>query len=152
MDEPLAPLPDEPEVVEGDEEMDQDEPAQSVPPGATSRDLSEPVIPKDEPQSKISTPKPHPLSVSFQPSMSTEAADDVLDESLKALDDSIANVSSVTDTLDPDALVNMDLSQLGPDGTAFEAEHDLTQMEATDAILGGELLDQSIDPFAETST
>ncbi|KAI6118973.1 hypothetical protein EV401DRAFT_2209851 [Pisolithus croceorrhizus] len=31
-DEPLAPLPDEPEVIEGDEDMDQDEPAASVPP------------------------------------------------------------------------------------------------------------------------
>jgi hypothetical protein len=36
---------------------------------------------------------------------------------------------------------------LPPDGTAFEAAHDLSQVEPEDNILGGKAMDQSGDPF-----
>ncbi|THH18567.1 hypothetical protein EW146_g2443 [Bondarzewia mesenterica] len=153
LDEPLAPLPDEPEGVEVDEEMDQEEPAQSVAPDTASRDVSEPVtISKEE--SKAPSPKPHPLSISFQPPDLPESTDDVLDDSLKALDGNLDATVDVTNALDPDVMADLDMSQLGPDGTAFEAANDLSQIEATDTLLGGEMMDQSLvsDPFAEPSS
>ncbi|TFY72426.1 hypothetical protein EVG20_g589 [Dentipellis fragilis] len=81
VDDPLAPLPDEPEVVEGEEDVEPDEASQSVQPEISSRDVSEPVILKDELPSKAPTPKPHPLSMSFQPPETP--ADDILDDPLK---------------------------------------------------------------------
>jgi hypothetical protein len=155
VNEPLAPLPDEPEVVEGDEDVEQEDPAQSVPPEGISRDTSEPILPKDEIPSKISTPKPHPLSISFQPSLPSEQEDDGLGGALQGLDDlndpvNVGDplVSAVTD------LVDLDLSQLGPDGTAFDAGGDLTQIEPTDSILGADMLDAGMtdDPFVIQSS
>jgi len=154
MDEPLAPLPDEPEVVEGDEEIDQEEPTQSVPPEAISRDVSEPVALKEEPPSKVSSPKPHPLSISFQPSLPNETTDDVLDDSLKGLGGDISATVDVSGALSPEGMADLDMSQLGPDGTAFEGAQDLTQMEQTDSLLGGNMMDDAMDadPFVTPST
>ncbi|KAI0275162.1 hypothetical protein BC834DRAFT_947032 [Gloeopeniophorella convolvens] len=144
VNEPLAPLPDEPEVVEGDDDVEQEDPAQSVPPEPISRDVSEPVLPKEELPSKVSSPKPHPLSISFQPPL--EPADDAMDNTLQSLED---DLNTQVD-LDPADLVDLDLAQLGPDGTAFEGAGDLSQIEPEDAILGGEIISTSIsdDPFA----
>jgi len=149
--EPLAPLPDEPEVaeVEGDEDMDQDDlpPADSL--QQTPRALLEPPevtdVPKEsetEDLSKPPSPKPHPLSISYQPEAE---ADDVLDESFAV----VVGVDDVNQgVVDLGAL---DMSALGPDGTAFEEAHDLSQMEGGDAIMGaGVLMDQTVDPFAES--
>jgi len=156
-DEPLAPLPDEPEVVEdggeGDEELDQDEPAASVGPEAAS--VASDSVPPKEPEDMLSkppSPKPHPLSMSFQPASepSIEHTDDILDASLKPLDsnmDAVA-VNGVED-VNPEGVGGLDMSVLGPDGTAFESAHDLSQMEAADALMGGPLMDESVDPFAE---
>ncbi|KAI0314768.1 hypothetical protein OF83DRAFT_1165075 [Amylostereum chailletii] len=151
VDEPLAPLPDEPEVVDGDEEMDQEDPAQSVAPDtATSREVSEPVVLKEEPPSKVPSPKPHPLSMSFQPG-DLETADEGISDAIKGLEGGMATDVDVRSALSPEGLPDLDMSQLGPDGTAFESAHDLTQMEATDALLGGEMMDDSMaDPFAIT--
>ncbi|KAI0066478.1 hypothetical protein BV25DRAFT_1385571 [Artomyces pyxidatus] len=150
VDEPLAPLPDEPEVVEGDDEMDQDDATQSVPPEPVSRADSELIAPTEELPSKAPSPKPHPLSISFQP-LDDETPDDVLSASLKVPDDlpDMGSGLDVRDALNPEGLVDLDMSQLGPDGTAFESAQDLTQMDQTDALLGGEMMDDSIgDPFA----
>jgi hypothetical protein len=152
VNEPLAPLPDEPEVVEGDEDVEQEDPTHSAPPEPISRDMSEPMIlPKDsELPSKVCSPKPHPLSISFAPDLAPEQADDGLSGALQGLEDELAAQVDVTDPLVPTDLVDLDLSQLGPDGTAFGDAADLTQLQSADSILGGDMvLDTSIpdDPF-----
>ncbi|CAL1695163.1 unnamed protein product [Somion occarium] len=143
-DQPLAPLPDEPEVVEGDEEIDQDEATNSVVPDTTpvSRAESEAVVPKEE--SKPATPKPHPLSVSFQPPSPTPVPEDTLDESLQPTGDNLD--AAVGDIGDLGADMSLDLSSLGPDGEPFEGAQDIEQLQATDALLGGgSLMDQTMD-------
>lgn len=149
-DQPLAPLPDEPEAVDGDDEMDQDEVVTSVAPtpAPASREVSEPLAPREE--SKPATPKPHPLSVSFQPPSPTPAPeDDGLDESLKPSEGTlVAGVDDMNPELD------IDMAAIGPDGEAFESTGDLSQLQATDALLGGPLLDEAMedDPFAEATS
>jgi hypothetical protein len=137
-------------VVEGDEDVEQEDPTQSAPPEPVSRDTSEPILPKELP-SKVPSPKPHPLSISFAPDLAPEQADDGLSGALQGLEDELAGQVDVADPLGTTDLVDLDLSQLGPDGTAFGAAGDLTQLQPADSILGGDIvLDTSIsdDPFA----
>lgn len=152
VDEPLAPLPDDPEVVEGDEDMDQDEPIVAAGPEIATMDVAESAIPKEsqDPPSKPSSPKPQPLSMSLHPTSETPVEDpgDVLDASLKPLDNTMDGVVDLGEKLNED-VTELDISSLGPDGTGFESAHDLSQMEGPDALLGGQLMDQTADPFAE---
>ena len=138
-------------MVEGDEDVEQEDPTHSAPPEPTSRDMSEPILPKDsELPSKVCSPKPHPLSISFAPDLAPEQADDGLSGALQGLEDELAAQVDVTDPLVSTDLVDLDLSQLGPDGTAFGDADDLTQLQSADGILGGDMvLDTSIpdDPF-----
>ncbi|OCH94574.1 hypothetical protein OBBRIDRAFT_823341 [Obba rivulosa] len=141
-DQPLAPLPEPEEIEVGDEEGDQDEVATSIPPDTTpvSREVSEPLIPKDE--SKPATPKPHPLSISFQPPTPTPGPEDALDDSLKPMEGSM-----VADVLVDE--MALDMTQIGPDGEPFEAAQNTSQFQADDPLLGGALMDETIDdPFA----
>ncbi|KAI0772851.1 hypothetical protein BD413DRAFT_542609 [Trametes elegans] len=129
-DQPLAPIqPEEIEVVDGDEEMDQDEGtgsnAPEMTPGPMSRDA----------ESAKPSPKPHPLSISFQPPTPTQ--DDVLDESLQPQEGDLG------------ADMSLDMGSIGPDGERYENEGDLSQLQQSDALLGGPLMDHSIDdPFS----
>jgi len=151
VDEPLAPLPDDPEVVEGDEEMDQDEPVIIPASEAALGEASESNALQDLQNlpSKPSSPKPQPLSMSLEPSSELPVHQPgVLDVSLKPFDNAI-DVGDVGHSLDPEDVTELDMSTLGPDGTAFEVVHDLTQLEGQDILLGGALMDQSVDPFAE---
>ncbi len=155
MDEPLAPLPDEPE---GDDE-DQDEVASASQAGqasaSISRAISEPVTPQVQEET---VRKPHPLSMSVVPdspsATQTTIDEDALDAALKPLEDNLeipALVTGVDDVTLPDlgadALADLTMTELGPDGTQFETAGDLTQIQGTDALLGGEMMDQSGDPF-----
>ena len=153
VNEPLAPLPDEPEVVEGEDDVEQEDQAQSVPPEPISRDMSESILPKDELPSKVSSPKPHPLSISFGPPIPSERpSDDGLSGALQGLeDDLVAGAVDVADPLGATDLVDLGLTQLGPDGTAFEGADDLAQLQSADSILGGDIVldaTMSDDPFA----
>ncbi|KAJ7654722.1 hypothetical protein B0H17DRAFT_956864 [Mycena rosella] len=140
-DEPLAPLPDDVEVVEGDEE-DQDEPV-AVP--APIPDAAEAVPAEEEPPSKPSSPKPQ-LSMGLQPPDDSET-NDVLDASLKTMEANMEDGVGVG--LDTDEGL-MDISSLAPDGLGLEESHDLSQLDADDVLLGGPLqMDESVDPFAE---
>ncbi|KAG2755464.1 hypothetical protein P692DRAFT_201675211, partial [Suillus brevipes Sb2] len=154
VDEPLAPLPDEPEVVEGDEEMDQDEPVASV-----ALDAEAPVVDTEtnsvnqeipsEPQTKPSSPTPPALSLQApEPILVTEEVADLLDESLKALDGDVDIDIGVHENANPEEVGDLDMAVLGPDGTAFEDIHNLSQMESGDTLLGGPLMDHTVDPFA----
>ncbi|OJA16196.1 hypothetical protein AZE42_00030 [Rhizopogon vesiculosus] len=153
VDEPLAPLPDEPEVVEGDEEMDQDEPTASVAPDAevpvldTETNSVNPEIPS-EPQTKPSSPTPPALSLQpTEPILVTEQGAVILDESLKALDGDMDIEVGIHPNADAEQVGDLDMGVLGPDGTSFEGVHNLTQIESDDAILGGPLMDHTVDPF-----
>jgi hypothetical protein len=151
VNELLAPLPDEPEVAEGDDDVEPEDMTQSVPPEPISRDASELILPKEELPSKVSSPKPHPLSISFGPPLPSEQADDGLGGALQELEDDLAGAVDVADPLGQTDLVDLGLSQLGPDGAAFEAAGDLTQLQSVDNILGTDIvLDamMSDDPFA----
>jgi len=151
VNEPLAPLPDEPEVAEGDDDVEPEDATQSVPPEPISRDVSEPILPKEELPSKVSSPKPHPLSISFGPPLPSEQADDGLSGALQELEDDLAGAVDVADPLGQTDLVDLGLSQLGPDGAAFEAAGDLTQLQSADDILGADIVldaTMSDDPFA----
>lgn len=154
VDEPLAPLPDEPEIVEGDEEMDQDEPVASVAPDAlapvvdTETNSVNQEIPS-EPQTKLSSPTPPALSLqAAEPILVAEEVADMLDESLKALDGNVDIAIGPHENVNPEDVGDLDMTVLGPDGTAFEDVHDLSQMENGDALLGGPLMDHTVDPFA----
>lgn len=147
VDQPLAPIqPEEIEVVDGDDDMDQDEAAGStapdMTPGLMSRDVSEPAPAlREEDDSAKPSPKPHPLSISFQPPTPTPAPeddDDVLDEALRPPPEG-----------DLGADMSLELAGMGPDGEAFEDVGDLSQLQETDGLLGGAMMDESMeDPFA----
>ncbi|KAJ7293093.1 hypothetical protein C8J57DRAFT_1268109 [Mycena rebaudengoi] len=149
VDEPLVPLPDDVEVVDGDEEADQEEPAIVVPPP----DAAETAVPEEEAPSKPASPKPQ-LSMGLQPSsdlIHESENNDELDASLKVIDTNMEEEVGVGEvTLDTDGGLELDISSLGPDGLGLETAHDLTQLDADDALLGGPLqMDESLDPFGE---
>ncbi|KAH8119921.1 hypothetical protein DFH11DRAFT_1557300 [Phellopilus nigrolimitatus] len=166
-DLPLAPLPDlESQVIEGDDDME-DDPATSVGPDVASRAVSEPVaVAQESEEATPARPKPHPLSMSLVPDSPTPAPDideNGMDVGLKPLDstldaslalDDVAGTSlQVPPELSGDIEVgdievgDMDMSRLGPDGTQFEGTGDLAQLQGTDVLLGGETMDESVDPF-----
>ncbi|KAG6381013.1 hypothetical protein JVT61DRAFT_5408 [Boletus reticuloceps] len=150
VDEPLAPLPDEPEVVEGDEDMDQDEPAASVAPDATQDATGTNFVNQEvaeEPQTKPSSPPPPALSLQHtEPMLTVDEGADILDASFKALDAGI-NVD-VHENANQEGVVELDMSVLGPDGTPYESVHDLGQLDSANALLGGSLIGDAGDPFA----
>lgn len=167
LDEPLAPLPDEPEANDADDE-EQDEAAsasgrqtgQASP--AISRAVSEPGVVQDPEETAVR--KPHPLSVSLVPDSPTATqtavdGDDallVVDAALKPLEDNLEMpalgtvVDATLPDLGADGLGDLTMADLGPDGTQFEGTGDLGQLQGTDSLLGGELMDQSGDPFEPT--
>lgn len=147
-DGPLAPLPDEPEVVEGDDDMDQDEPTASVPPetepptlDVTETNSINQELPSES-QTKPPSPRPPALSLLQGPPLTSEEGADLLDASLKALDSNMVDVGGASQH----SVGDLDLRVLGPDGTAFG---DISQIAADDARLGGPLIDNAHDPFAQ---
>ncbi|KAF8640917.1 hypothetical protein AX17_000565 [Amanita inopinata Kibby_2008] len=141
-DEPLAPLPDEPEVVEGDEEMDQDEQAVNgaepvqLETGAATAPLQE-----DMP-SKPPSPKPQ-LSLLSSNDQGVDNTADVLDASLKPMEEGVGNAEDVKSVVGE---MELEISVLGPDGLK---SHDLAEMDGTDALVGGSLMDENVDSFAK---
>jgi len=125
-DEPLAPLPDEPEAVDGDEEMEQDEQAangmESAPPGTRAA-----TAPQEETQPM--SPKPQLLLGSTN--------DGGMDNTMDGLDASLNPLVTTVEGKVEDGM-ELDLSVL---------PHDLSQVEAD--LVVGPLMDQSDDPFAQ---
>lgn len=139
VDEPLAPLPDELEVVEveGDDDLEQD-----VADATQIKELTDIDQNVDDPPSKLSSPKPQlriiPSSLS---GIETRDNVDGLDASLKLDADMDDIVKKANDDLE------LDISGLGPDGLQLEGAHDLSQLDGPDGLLGGSLMDDSVDPF-----
>lgn len=165
VDVPLAPLPDEIEVVDGDED-DADEsvvpPSVTALPDTTAQNTGaqptpaaplSPMNPHFPPQDAEPESEPGQL-LSLQPeqlAVDEEAHDDALDASLKPLDPGIVDTTmdSVGIPIDTEVDIGeipegVDMSALGPDGMAFEGAHDLTQIGGDD-LLGGPV---SVDPFS----
>jgi hypothetical protein len=139
VDEPLAPLPDELEVVEveGDDDLEQD-----VADATQNKELTDIDQNVDDPPSKLSSPKPQlrimPSSLS---GIETRDSVDGLDASLNLDTDMDDIVKKANDGLE------LDISGLGPDGLQLEDAHDLSQLDGPDGLLGGSLMDDSVDPF-----
>ena len=100
------------------------------------------------------TPKPHPLSVSFQPPSPTPAPPE--EESIE-VDTELLTATTTLDpdlggaeVLNPDDILHMNMADLGPDGEPFEGAGNLLQVQEGDDLLGGaELMDQTGDPFQD---
>ena len=141
------------EVVDGDDD-DQDEAAGSnaaeMTPAPISRAVSEPAPSRppgkdeDDGQSKPASPKPHPLSISFKPPTPTPGPDD------DGLGDALRPPQEGVDDFDADmgGDMSLDMTGMGPDGEQFEGAQDMSQLQPTDALLGGPLMDEAMgDPF-----
>jgi hypothetical protein len=113
---------------------------------------STPVLP-DEALSKPASPKPQ-LSMTLSGTddgVNGDADADVLnslksmvDSEMHGLDGKKGGVGvSVVDTG-----VELDISALGPDGLGLQGT-DLTQLDPSDGLVGGPLLDQTNDPFGQ---
>ena len=148
VDEPLAPLPDEPEVVDGDEDLEQDEARLDATQNKELTDMDQNV---DDPPSKLSSPKPQlrimPSSLS---ELETRDSVDGLDASLK-LDTDMDDIGEDRKKIIPDDDLELDISGLGPDGLQLESAHDLSQLGGPDGLMGGPLMDDSVDPFGSTT-
>jgi hypothetical protein len=131
--------------------MDQDEAeAVSVVPPASQPDVTDAIAIQDEISSKPPSPLPQ-LSMSLQTSseLSIDRPGDTLDASLNPLDTDMADIDVGVALGDKDGIVELDMSGLGPDGLGLESSHDLSQMEESDALIGGPLMPETDDPFAE---
>jgi hypothetical protein len=107
--------------------------------------------------------------LTLDPSLATESADllashditgDLADPALladpdlladPALLDNPSDLSGVNGDIDFGTLGADPMDMLPPDGTAFEAVHDLSQMEEGDDLLGGKVMDESADPFTNVA-
>ncbi|KIJ54656.1 hypothetical protein M422DRAFT_24562 [Sphaerobolus stellatus SS14] len=136
VDEPLAPLPDEPmQDDDEEEEKEGDDAADSAAP-VMSRDVSEPVTaqPSVAPEDGETESKPHPLSMSLIPDTETQpAVDDTPLDS--ALNPSLTVPTSLGDHLDS-AMEGMDMGQFGGGVEGFDAEA-VAEQVLQDALQNG---------------
>lgn len=148
VDQPLAPLQDVEEIETNEEDTE------DTPTGENSRAVSELPQVKDDLVSRPVTPKPHPLSVSFQPPSPTPVPQ--VEESIE-VDTEVLTATTTLDPglvdaeeLNPEDIMHMNMADLGPDGEPFEGAGSLLQVQEGDDILGGaELIDQAGDPFQD---
>ncbi|KAF9270004.1 hypothetical protein L218DRAFT_939103 [Marasmius fiardii PR-910] len=154
VDEPLAPLPDEPEVVdvEDEEQEDKDNAAEAQvtqpPTEAPSRD-PEPGQELNVEESKPPSPKPQLIMTTAEDNIAVDDNADPLEgTSLKPMDTNPDDGVVAEDPLAVDPGMELDISGL-PDGLALEAEHDLSQIQGADTLLGGPIMDSTMDPFSE---
>lgn len=127
MDDSLAPLPDEPEVVEGDEDDQEEARNESTQPKEVDMD--------DRPLETPPSPKPQ-LTLTQSSSVNELNHDPAL--GLDALD---------TGVVDDKKGLELDISGLGSDGLQLGEVHDLSQLAGQDSLLGGPLMDGTEDPF-----
>lgn len=142
-DEPLAPLPDEPEVVDGDEDLDQDEGRNDA---AQQKDVDLDTN-QDEPPSKMPSPKPQLMMAESTSELDIREPSEGLETTLK-LDATMDDAEDEKKDDGTDGL-ELDISGLGPDGLQLEGAHDLSQLDGPDGLIGGSLMDESGDPFGE---
>lgn len=125
--------------MDGDEDLEQDETRNDA---GQPKDLVDMDTNLDDPPSKVPSPKPQLMMI--QSSVDDETQDPTeLDSSLKPID---------SDKEGPGVEgLELDISGLGPDGLQLENTHDLSQLDGPDGLMGGPLMEDSIDPFADTA-
>lgn len=131
--------------------MDQDEgEAVSVIPPASQPDVIDATAIQDEVSSKPPSPQPQ-LSMTLQTSseLSIDLPGATLDASLDPLETDMSGIDVRVALGDKDGIVGLDISGLGPDGLGLEGSHDLSQMEETGVLIGGPMMAETDDPFAE---
>ena len=101
---------------------------------------------QDELPSKVPSPKPELMMLETTVPDLLQNPIDELDQPLKPLEDGLDD----RDVNDKPAVegLELDISGLGPDGLQLENTHDLSQIDGPDGLIGGSLMDESIDPFA----
>ena len=149
-----------------DDEQDEQGGSALATPAPVSREVSEPApgtattpgtpTPGPEGADPLKPPspahKPHPLSISFQPPSPTPVPEDDADDGLGEMrppqeQDGEGEDGGLGDQDMGD--MTLDLGGVGPDGEAFEGVNDLSQLQQTDGLLGGGMLDTNMeDPFA----
>ncbi|EEB92319.1 hypothetical protein MPER_09192, partial [Moniliophthora perniciosa FA553] len=155
VDEPLAPLPDEPEVVdvEDEEQEEKDNATEQAEEVATQQ--TQPTEPpsRAEPEqddvdvSKPPSPKPQlTMTSSVDDSMNNDT-DTLVDSSLKPPVDDMEGMEGDLDPKMTEEGIELDIAGLGPDGLPLEGQDDLSQMDSADALLGGPMMDSTMDPF-----
>jgi len=147
VDEPLVPLPDEPEVVDGDED-EQDEARNDAIEAPQVKDLPDMDTNQDDPPSKMPSPKPQLMILESSNDDDNQSTTEVLDASLKPLEGGLGDVDDNGKEGIPEDL-ELDISALGPDGLQLESSHDLSQLDGPDGLIGGPLMDESGDPFVD---
>ncbi|KAI6031581.1 hypothetical protein BKA83DRAFT_87452 [Pisolithus microcarpus] len=146
-------------VIEGDEDMDQDEPAASVPPETEPPTLNATEtnsVLQSEPQTKPPSPTPPTLSLhQGGHSLTSIEGTDMLDASLSVLGGSInvdVGVSGDTNSAD---VGDLDMGPLGPDGPAFGSVENLNQITADNCSHGkcgdGDPFSQPVNPVSSHS-
>ncbi|KAG7098983.1 hypothetical protein E1B28_000869 [Marasmius oreades] len=153
VDDPLAPLPDEPEVVDVEDE-EQDNAAETQPTQPPTEAPSRDPDPEQELNVDISkppSPKPQLIMTTAEDNIGVDDNPDALvDTSLKPMDTNSDNV--VENPLTGAASMQLDISGLGPDGLELEEAHELSQIEGADTLLGGPIMDNTMDPFSSEDT
>lgn len=101
---------------------------------------------QDDLPSKVPSPKPELMMLETIVADIPQNTIDELDQTLKPLEDNLDD-SDINDKPAVEGL-ELDISGLGPDGLQLENTHDLSQIDGPDGLIGGSLMDESIDPFA----
>jgi hypothetical protein len=139
MDEPLAPLPDEPEVVEGDDDEQEEARNEAI------QHINKDVEMDDRPSEMPPSPKPQLTLIQSNSELDvTVSVDDGLNHDPPLNLDASMGGAGVDDDKKE---LELDISGLGPDGLQLGGAHDLSQLDPQDALLGGPLMDEAGDPF-----
>lgn len=104
---------------------------------------------QDDLPSKVPSPKPELMMLGTTVADIPPTSIDELDQTLKPLEDNLDD-GDINDKPTMEGL-ELDISGLGPDGLQLENTHDLSQLDGPDGLIGGSLMDESIDPFADPS-
>ncbi|KAL0578504.1 hypothetical protein V5O48_003497 [Marasmius crinis-equi] len=154
VDEPLAPLPDEPEVVDVEDEDQEEKDVPETQPA--TQPATEPPSREPEPEQELDVSKPPSPKPQLTMTTAEDSVDITVDEngledgSLKPMDTN-PDGGVIESVLDAEPGMQLDMAGLAPDGLELEAQHDLTQMDGGDTLLGGPIMDTTLDPFSEQS-
>jgi len=99
----------------------------------------------DNTPSKPPSPKPE-LSLDTESTRPAGGLAEDLSASLKPLETNLEDTGGDKES----GGMQLELSELGPDGVALEAPNNLSQVVPTDDLVGGNMMDQSGDPFQAT--
>lgn len=129
--------------MEGDEEEQDEirvEVAEAIAVKETDLDPNQDDLP-----SKVPSPQPELMMLGTTVTDIPQTTIDDLDQTLKPLEDNLDD-GDVNDKATMEGL-ELDISGLGPDGLQLENAHDLSQIDGPDGLIGGPLMDESMDPF-----